>query len=173
MPKPSMCADSFADPFPQLIPKRVRKVLQRIRERIWSCAESLPVEAAEVRSLPVSRADAEALSYREVSRGEFFGGPGGSWEQRWFRCRIPAAKPAEKGRRHLFWKCQGRGRLIGGESRGPAEDGDGFILRLQEWFRTSGVTYSIGLTLPRLGREVLRWRTRCPDFKCITTRDAE
>ena len=104
-----MSTHPFADPFPQLIPKRGRHVLQRLKSRIWSTSGSVEVEGAAVGRLPVSVEAVDQLEFFRMKPGELFGGPGGSWEQRWFRCRIPAAKEAERGQRHLFWECQGEG----------------------------------------------------------------
>lgn len=104
-----MSTHPFADPFPQLIPKRGRHVLQRLKSRIWSGSGSVAVEGAAIGPLPVSVGAVDGLTFSTVKPGELFGGPGGSWEQRWFRCRIPAAEELEQGKRYLFWSCQGEG----------------------------------------------------------------
>jgi alpha-mannosidase len=104
-----MRLSSPSDPFPQLTPKRCRKVLKRLGAEIWRGNETPIVQGATVGSLPTSIETALALPYQDVAVGEVFGGPGGSWNQRWFRCHIPAATAETCGKRYLFWKCQGEG----------------------------------------------------------------
>jgi len=48
---------------------------------------------------------AKKQKMQPIRPGEYFAPQ--SWQQRWFTLRIPTAKPAERGRRHLHWQANG------------------------------------------------------------------
>ena len=95
------------NPLPQLVPDRFRLIRKQVDGLIWERRERLAVEGSAVTEERLGAGQAAELAYAPVPAGEHFGRPGGGWEHRWFRLRVPAAPAAEAGRRFLRWKSQG------------------------------------------------------------------
>ena len=95
------------NPLPQLVPDRFRLIRKQVDGLIWKRRERLAVAGSAVTEERLRVGQAPQLAYAPVSAGEHFGPPGGGWEHRWFRLRVPAAPAAEGGRRFLRWKSQG------------------------------------------------------------------
>ncbi len=100
------------NPLQQLIPQRIDAVERRLAEERWTGHWTLPVYGGPLNDEPVGVEAARRQSYTEVQRGEHFGGPGDTWQQRWFRFELPAAEESEHGRRLLFWDCQGESTVF-------------------------------------------------------------
>jgi len=92
---------------PQLIPQRIGAVVNRLAKLVWEGREPVEVAGGPVRDDPVPLDRARAQAYKPVRPGEHFGGPGNTWQQRWFRARVGRATRAQRGRRALFWDVQG------------------------------------------------------------------
>ena len=111
-------------PIPQIIPLRVNKALQELRNALWTGDVSLAVEGGPVNDqfLPIEKARKQPFT--PVSPGEYFGPPNGGWAQRWFRFALPEAKADERGHRAVFWVCPGEATFyVGGQPRGGCDAG--------------------------------------------------
>ena len=86
-----------------LIPRRVQHLLRHLDGLRWQRLGSVEVLGSAVLPSPVAVDQASQLALSPVACGEFFGLPGGGWQQRWFRIELPAGGDE----RVLFWKCQG------------------------------------------------------------------
>lgn len=96
-----------SNPLPQLVPQRVRQLQRQIERLQWQATRNLPVEGGPIHSAPVPWPRVQRQRFQAVAAGEYFGAPGGAWQQRWFRVGLDAAAAGERGRRFLQWDCQG------------------------------------------------------------------
>lgn len=95
------------NPLQQLIPQRIDAVEKPLAAERWTEHRKLSVFGGPLNAVPIGLEAARHQSYTEVQKGEHFGGPGGTWQQRWFKFDLPAAAESERGRRVLFWNYQG------------------------------------------------------------------
>ena len=95
------------NPLLQLVPSRIEKLRERLGDYLWTDEKPVRVQGGPVNESFLSLADGMQQSMREVVPGEWFGAPGGAWQQRWFRLDIDAPAPSETGRRFLHWDCNG------------------------------------------------------------------
>ena len=102
------------NPLLHLIPRRIQHLLGLLDGARWRRDAELTVTGSQVLATPVDHTAAGGLDYAPVAPGDFFGPPGGGWQQRWFRIDVPAASAGE---RVLFWQCQGETTVwIAGEA---------------------------------------------------------
>ena len=92
-------------PFLHLIPRRVEHLLGQLDAARWLRGADLAVTGSAILPHPVAVAAGSQLPLVPVVPGEFFGQPGGAWQQRWFRIEVAAAPAGTE--RVLFWQCQG------------------------------------------------------------------
>ena len=95
------------NPLQQLIPQRLNAFEKRLKSEIWTSRQPVLVEGGPINDPPVPLLEAQAQDFAPVHPGEYFAGPGNTWQQRWFRFEMPEASDAERGRRILFWDSQG------------------------------------------------------------------
>jgi alpha-mannosidase len=91
----------------QLVPGRIQKLRARLGDLLWSDTNPLCVLGGPVNDTFLTLDAGMQQTLREVRPGEWFGQPGGGWQQRWFRIDVPAPGPDETGRRYLHWDCNG------------------------------------------------------------------
>lgn len=107
-----------ANLIPELIPDRIDRVLRELKSELWERKENLLVRMGPLNVPPISCAEAQEQSFRDVKPGtcvceadaEKYGeeyNHNCPWSQRWFRVSVPAVEPGEEGRRVLFWHCHG------------------------------------------------------------------
>ncbi len=100
----------------QLTLNRANRLLARIRATFWTAERDIPAYASDLFELEKAPADAAGLTYRPIAAGEHFGSRDDPWKQRWFKVEIPEAAKEERGKRVLFWDCQGEHTMfIGGK----------------------------------------------------------
>jgi len=95
------------NPLPQLVIDRLNPIRKRVKATLWDHTTSLDVQGSPIVDQALDARQAARLKYRPVRAGEHFGKQLDDWRHRWFKLRIPAAKPHERGRRHLRWASQG------------------------------------------------------------------
>jgi alpha-mannosidase len=107
------------NPLPQLVPQRIATLRKDIDALQWASTTALRVEGGPVNRSFVDLAGADEQRFTAVQPGSWFARPsakvtgsahvqpGNQWCNRWFRLAIPAATKAERGRRHLVWRCDG------------------------------------------------------------------
>lgn len=102
-------------PLPQLIPNRVNRAINRIKNIVWESTKDLEVLMGPPPSREMTTFD-DALTFEFVKaeNGTIIGPA--EWSNRWFKVDIPAASEEEKGRRYLYWNCNGETTIfINGE----------------------------------------------------------
>ncbi len=95
------------NPLPQLVLDRLNLISGKVDQLIWDHTQTLEVSGSDVFEDVIDAKAAARLKYKPVTAGEFFGKPENTWAHRWFKLRIPAAKPGERGKRFLRWASQG------------------------------------------------------------------
>ena len=101
-----------ANPLPQLIYTRVRKLQQTLEQETWAETTDLEVETGPLNKKWETLAGAKQQKWKRIPNGDIFAPQQGQhgeypWWQRWFRVKIPAAKRHENGSRHLEWLAHG------------------------------------------------------------------
>ncbi len=99
------------NPLQQLIPQRLAKFRDRLDGLKWGESYDLEVLGGPVNKTSTDLVAARSQEFSPVEAGEHFGGPGKTWQQRWFRFDLNAAQQEQAGNRVLFWNCQGETTL--------------------------------------------------------------
>ena len=91
----------------QLIPQRIDRLLARLRATVWEKRQPVEVYGGAVNEKPVGLKSAKKQPMARVMPGEYFGMPGGDWQQRWFRVDVPPAPDGDLRPRTLHFDCDG------------------------------------------------------------------
>ncbi len=73
------------NPLQQLIPQRIDAAEKRLAAERWTEHRKLSVFGGPLKAVSIGLETARHQSYTQVQKGEHFGGPGGTWQQRWFK----------------------------------------------------------------------------------------
>lgn len=99
-----------SNPFPQLVPQRAVRVVQRLEEMVWKPLGPVDCEFGGSFKKHFSLDEAVALDFSSMQKPFFWGQ---LFDQAWFRLRLPDYSNVE--RVYLHWKDQGEGTLyLGG-----------------------------------------------------------